>query len=117
MNDLYQERFRAKFGFPPPSKLMDLLGNTKLVGLAPVRFRFDDKPFVVEVQYFSAPSEESNYDLDSTYYRFAVTSDGFDLLVDLTDKDLPIIQDEFGSRDDTGLTIGDLLKASVEQLT
>ena len=96
---------------------MELLGNAKLIDSAPVQFRFDDKPFVVEIQYFSVPSEESNYDLDSTYYRFAVTSDGFDLLVDLKNRDLPIVQDEFGSRDDTGLTIEDLLHATVSQIT
>ncbi len=117
MNEFYHQMFEAKFGFQPPPKLIELIGNTKLINLAPIQFRFEDKPFIFEIQYFCILSEESNYDLDSKYYRFAVNSDGFDLLVDLKNRDLPIIQDEFGSREDTGITIGDLLKAEVVRIT
>lgn len=113
MNDTYQKMFRDILGLQPPPKLMELLGNAKLVNSTPVHFHFDDKPFVVEIQYFCRPSDESNYEVDSMYYRFAVSSDGNDLLVDLKNVDLPIIQDESGSREEIGATIGDLLQAKV----
>ncbi|MGC4004469.1 MAG: hypothetical protein QM811_15655 [Pirellulales bacterium] len=113
MNDPYNRMFELKIGLQLQLKLKQLFERGELIDAAPVQFRFDEKSFVLEIQYFCSPVEDSNYDRDSSFYRFAVTSDGFDLLVDIKNNDLPIIQDEFGSREDTGLTIGDLLNASI----
>jgi hypothetical protein len=113
MNEAWLQKFESKYGCPPPLELRQLLENDELVHAVPVQFRFADKPFVVEIQYFCFPDTESNYDILSKCYRFGVSSDGNDLLVDFKNNDLPVFQRESGLLDDIGVTIRDLLNALV----
>jgi hypothetical protein len=95
--------------FPPA--LLAFLSDEVLVESFPVQFRFTHVPFIVELQFLLSLRDPANYDRKSNRLRFAKNSDGYDLLVDLSSPNLPILQDEFGDVDDIGVSIVDLLNA------
>ena len=97
------------FGAPAPNELVDLHSKVLTCAQAPVEFRFENVRFVVEVQYFLDIEDPANHEPDKGLLAFAVTSDGDRLLIDLKAADLPILQEELGTVDSIGLTIGDLL--------
>jgi hypothetical protein len=105
------KQFEIAFGFPPPIALVRLLGGDNLRRSLPIEFRFSHVPFVLQIQYLRNLVDQSNYDVKNKRLAFAVTTDGFDLVVDLTTDELRIMQSEFGGVDYLGITISNLLTA------
>lgn len=103
--------FEIAYARDVPMPLKALYENRYLFGLAPIRTTFPNKPFVVEIQYFRPINELNQQDVKRSRFAFAVNSDGFDMLVDLTEDDLPILQREYEAVDRIGLTLVDLLAA------
>jgi len=103
--------FERAYGREIPLPLMTLYENQNLARIAPVRFTFRDKPFVVEIQYFRAITDLVEQDVREDRFAFAVNTDGYDVLVDLTKKSLPILQREHGTADSIGVTLIELLAA------
>ena len=103
--------FESSFGFPVPKIVIDLLNDAEVAGGMPLRFDFQDKIFVLELQYFLDLDSEENHDAETCNLRFAVTTDGYDILINLGSDNLDVFQDEFGDIESLGITVGDLLKA------
>lgn len=103
------DNFESRFGFPQPAPLKELF--TSKARRAPVEFSFEHVGFKLEIQYFLDPQDPSNQDPERGYLTFAVTSDGFPLLIDVKQEGLPILQEEFGDIDEIGLSVADLLRS------
>src|SRR5690348_10210618 len=102
----HESIFESKFGIMMPESLA-ALSTIK----APVGFRFADKPFVLEIQYFLDLEDQENYDSDARLLAIAVNSDGYVVLVNV--DSLEILQNEGNGADELGLTVGDLLQAEI----
>ena len=101
------QEFERIYGRPLPADLADLYKNP-----VPIRFELRNEKFVVEVQYFLHPEDQSIEDIEKHLYAFAMSSDGFKLLIDLSNEAFPILQNEFGDIDSIGVTLKDLSDAS-----
>ena len=77
----------------------------------PVGFRFNHEQFILEIQYELDFNDQKNYVSNNQYLKFAVNSDGYELLVDLQSVELDILQKENEDVDYLELTVGDLLEA------
>jgi hypothetical protein len=97
--------FEAMYGCAAPVDLIELCKMR-----CPVRFELDDR-LVVEVQYFLSIERQAAINIEKTFYAFAVSTDGHDLLIDLRDENLLILQDEHGHIETIGVTLGRLLQA------
>ena len=76
----------------------------------PVIFEFEDKPFVVEIQYFYG----NQFDLGNVekgYLVFAATSDASDLLIKSDFSSDEVMQREFEGIDSINITLSDLIGA------
>lgn len=81
----------------------------------PARFVLKEKPFVVEIQYFTSDTCNKEAEEQIEFLIFAVTTDGHELLVP-TDGSENILQREFGVIDELGVTLDDLLGAHYSRL-
>lgn len=81
----------------------------------PARFVLKEKPFVVEIQYFTSDTCKTEEKGQIEFLTFAVTTDGHELLVP-TDGSENILQREFGVIDELGVTLDDLLGAHYTRL-
>lgn len=99
------KKFEAIYGCAAPADLIELCKMR-----CPVRFELDDR-LVVEVQYFLSIERQAAINIEKTFYAFAVSADGHDLLIDLRDEHFLILQDELGDIDSIGVTLGRLLQA------
>lgn len=57
-------------------------------------------------------SQGKNYDIHAKRLVFAMDTDGYDLLVDLSSEECQLMLRQFGEADHLGLTIQDLLDAT-----
>ena len=105
------DTFHKSFNFPMPQALVDLFQEKTLPRNEPVGFCFTHVQYTLEVQYWLDSEDPGNYDIEKKRLRFAVNSDGHELLVALSDDRLPILQDEGWDIDFLELTIPDLLVA------
>jgi hypothetical protein len=112
MTSRERETFEQNFGIPVPPALGRLLGDDSLRATLPVGYRFAHVSFALEIQYMLSLEEAKNYDVDNKRLAFAVSTDGHELLVDLSDQELRMMQNEFGDVDYIGITIQDLLDGS-----
>lgn len=99
-----------------PMAITDLLINSAARNQAPLRFILKDKPFNIKIQYFLDIESIENHNPSNGIIKFAVTTDGFDLLVNTRSEGLDILQDEFGSFDELGISFLDLIDAQKEKL-
>ena len=90
--------------------------SSELKSQLPLRFVLQRRPFNIEIQYLLDAADKKNYDVSSGRVRFAVTTDGFDLLVNAMSQDLEVLQDEFGSVDSLGISFMELVEADKEKL-
>jgi hypothetical protein len=93
----------------------ELLGDD-LKAQLPLRFILRRRPFNIEIQYFLDITNAENSDVASGLFKFAVTTDGFDLLVNTNSQDLEVLQDEFGFIDSLGISFMELVEADKERL-
>jgi hypothetical protein len=103
------EVFEEEFGFAPPDALLELLADDSLAAAMPAGFRLAHVEYVVELQYLLSLRDRENYDVSRKRVACAVTTDGCRLLVDLSSKDLDLLQDEFGDVESIGVTVKQLL--------
>ena len=108
--------FESHFGFNVPQVIIDLFTDIEVKGLMPTRFRFDHIAYALELQYLLDITNPENFDVANGRCRFAVTTDGFELLVDLNSEKLEILQDEFGDLDSLGISFKDLIEAEKESI-
>jgi len=110
------QNFESHFGFSLPQIIIDLFTDNEIKRQMPTRFRFNHVAYVLELQYFLDITNSENYDIENGKCRFAVTTDGFELLVDLNSEKLEIFQDEFGDIDSLGISVKDLIEAEKESI-
>lgn len=108
------QNFETEFGFKLPDSIIKLLSDDAFKKKVPIRFRLKEHSFLFEIQYLLDITNVENYNVAEGRIKFAVTPDGFQLLVDLNSEGLDILQDEFGEIDNLGVSIDDLLEAEVE---
>lgn len=110
------QNFESEFGFKVPDSIIKLLSDDALIAQMPTRIRFENHSFVLELQYLLDITKVENYDVEKGRFKFAVTTDGLDLLVDLHSPGLDVLQDEFGEVDCLGVSINELLEAVKEPI-
>lgn len=80
----------------------------------PLRFETSNGKLIVEIQYFV--DLEHGQKIDNKFIHFAVTTDGWDLLIDSDIGSDSIMQKENDDIDYLGITLTDLLKAKTVPL-
>lgn len=111
-----RETFVKNFGSQIPDSLEKLLADQSLRAALPACFRFTTVPFTLEIQYLTNLEDQRNYDLDNKRVVFAINTDGHGVVADLSNQELKILQSEFGDVDYLGITVQDLLDASVTSI-
>jgi hypothetical protein len=110
------QNFESRFGFELPNEISKLLNDDIFKKKVPIRFRLKNHSFLFEIQYLLDISDVKNFDIDERRLKFAVTPDGFQLLIDLNSKRLDVLQDEFGDIDSLGISIIDLIESEKESI-
>ncbi|MCB1053838.1 MAG: hypothetical protein H6510_17015 [Acidobacteria bacterium] len=111
-----KECFEKMFDLEVPLELDRLYRDKDLIESHAVGFKFRDIQFVVEVQYFSDMGNLESYEVEKNYFIFAIDTDGFELIVDVTSPDLEILQREYGKVDAIGVKLGQILTAEKYEL-
>lgn len=104
--------FEQSYGRAVPPALKALFDDRELLASAPHCIVLPGKPFVVEVQYYRGIADLFVADVSCQRFAFAVNWDGHDMLVDLTERDLPVLQREFGEVDRLDFTLVEFLAAA-----
>ena len=74
----------------------------------PLSFSFKDKPFILEIQEFLNLDNVKESDIKNQLLPFAINSDGFKIYVDLKDKNLALLQEEYGDIDSICIGVEEL---------
>jgi hypothetical protein len=99
-----------------PQAILEFLERFGRKGELPAAFRSQENEFLVSIQYLFDDCWSKHFDQANNLLRFGVNTDGWDLLVDISDDELVILQDEMGDIDTIDITIFDLLGAKVERV-
>lgn len=83
---------------------------------SPARFKFDNKPFIIEIQYYLGTESILDKYSNESLYLFAINTDGSELFADLSAKNIPILQKEFQDIESIGVTLSELLGAHSGQI-
>lgn len=89
-----------------PKEQLEKLRNIQ----CPVRFEFENKPFLVEIQYFYSNKSDLG-SVENEYLVFAATSDAADLLIKSDFSSEVVFQREFGDIDSINVNLSDLIGA------
>jgi hypothetical protein len=108
--------FEIKHGLKIPRTIVELVCDDGLKNRMPLKFNLADRPFGIEIQYFLDLSNQKFIDSENGLVRFAVTTDGFDLLVNVMSESLEVLQEEFGSIDSLGISFRELVSANKENI-
>ena len=76
----------------------------------PLRFESENGNLIIEIQYFITQNTE--YESNNTFHHFAVTTDGWNLIIDCDFKSDSIFQDEDSTVDCLDINLSDLVKAN-----
>jgi len=104
--------FEEAYGREMPPALKALYDDGELLSGVPLRIVLPGRQWVVEIQYFRRATQLVAEDVARQRFAFAVNSDGFDMLVDLNEPDLPVLQREFGDVDHLDFTLVEFLAAA-----
>ena len=104
--------FEEAYGREVPPTLKAMYDDRELLSDIPLRIVLPGQQFVVEIQYFRSVTELVPEDVALQRFAFAVSSDGFDMLVELSEPDLPVLQREFGDVDHLDFTLVEFLAAA-----
>jgi len=96
--------------------MLEIDNQLALLRNNPFPARFETRRSVIDIQYFLTAEQQKQQDNDNGLFVFAVNTDGFDLIIDTNSKSADIHQREFGDIDFIGITLNNLLKASVVPL-
>lgn len=110
------KNFENRVGIKVPESIINIIMNDSLKEQMPLRLRMKNHSFLLELQYFLDITNLDNFDSSTNRIKFAVTTDGFELLVDLNTESLNILQDEFGDVDSLGVSFNDLVEAEKEPM-
>ncbi|MVF13602.1 hypothetical protein FT643_15780 [Ketobacter sp. MCCC 1A13808] len=99
-----------------PKAMLEFLNRFGSKGELPATFSSGENEFLLSIQYLFTDCWSNRFDPTNNLLRFAVNTDGWDLLVNVQDKELVILQDEMGDVDSIDITIFDLLNAKVEKM-
>lgn len=99
-----------------PHAIIKFLSRYGRNGQLPATFRTQEGNFLLSIQYLFEDCWPKEFDQTNNLLRFGVSTDGWDLLVDIADDQLVILQDEIGDIDSIDITIFDLLEANVERI-
>jgi len=113
---LEAKTFESHFGFSFPQNLLEFLKYVISREHMPIKLSFHDNSPIVELQYFLDISNPDNYDIEKRRIKLAVTTDGFELWVDLNSENLDILQDEHGEFDHLGLSITDFANSTITSI-
>lgn len=105
------EYFQAQIGCLPPDGLLELLNSEAIRQAVPVRFHFEQHDWTIEIQHFVNVFDLIHYRPAEKLLTFAINTDGHSYVVDLSNREGMILQDEFGDIESLGITIRDLLNA------
>lgn len=106
------KNFESNFGISFPLELSDFYSkHSKSSAFVPTGFKFSHVLYALEIQYLLDACDIKNHDIENNLCSFAVTTDGYKLLVNLNTENLQVLQNEFGDIDDLGITMKDLLEA------
>ncbi len=83
---------------------------------SPARFEFNNKPIIVEIQYYLGTESILDKYSNEALYLFAINTDGSELFADLSAKNIPILQKEFHDIESIGVTLIELLNAYSKQI-
>lgn len=106
------QAFEDRYGCSAPLPLLTFLNDDSVRASLPAAFILENVGFALEIQYLLDIENPENYDASNKKLTFAMTTDGLELLVDLTDHAGDIYQDEFGDIDHIGISMQDLVSAT-----
>lgn len=107
--------FEQAYGCTIPVALKSLYEDRELLARAPRRIVVPGKPFAVVIQYYRHLTDYLvAEDVARHWFAFAVNDDGWDMLVDLTGPDLPVLQREAGEVDPLDFTLAEFLAAATQ---
>ena len=104
------ENFESHFGLCAPKKLIEFSHNNGKDAF-PCVFKIEGASFILGIQYLLDINNPENYDVKNGRVSFAVTTDGFNLMVDIRTNDLEIFQDEYGDIDSLDINLTDLVRS------
>ena len=78
----------------------------------PVRFEPENKIFILEIQFFVTPERLIKSEDGNSFLVFAVTTDGWELLIDPKFNSDAILQKEINDIDFLDITIGELFECN-----
>lgn len=110
------KQFERLYGKSVPDVLARFYKNVLVRKGGPLRFELPERGWVIEVQYFLNLDEQNNVDVEHSRFAFAVNSDGHEMLIDLSNENLPILQREYDDLDTINVTVGELLRSSIMPL-
>ena len=105
------QAFRSQFDCDPPIGLLELLCDQTIIDSLPATFSLAGIGHSIEIQHLLDIHDPLNLRFCEGKLAFAVTTDGYNLLVDLKSASTFIFQEEFGSIDSLGILLQDLLLA------
>lgn len=98
-----------------PKAMVEFFNRFNGKDVLPASFYSVENRLLLSVQYLFNDCWSSCFSPKNNLLKFAVSTDGWDLLVNPEDEGLVVFQDEAGDVDSIGITIFDLLNAKVEK--
>ncbi|CAM2005119.1 hypothetical protein [Acanthopleuribacter pedis] len=114
--EIHFNKLKLLTGAPIPEDLKTFLEGTFSIAPPPIGLKFNNVEFILEIQYFLDVTCKENYNPKLGYLKFAVTTDGNELIVNLKNDYLSILQSEDGDIDSLGLILKDILNANTYSL-
>ncbi|MEO0333935.1 MAG: hypothetical protein AAF223_20055 [Bacteroidota bacterium] len=99
-----------------PEAMVEFLRRFSEKDTLPASFHSNSNSFLLSIQYLFNDCWSSCFNPNNNLLKFAVSTDGWDLLVNPKDDELVVFQDEVGDIDSIGITIFDLLDSDVQKI-
>ncbi|WP_444929147.1 hypothetical protein ACJJIF_15045 [Microbulbifer sp. SSSA002] len=106
----------SSFEGKKPEAMVEFLSRFSEKDTLPASFHSSHDRFLLSVQYLFNDCWSNRFNPNNNLLKFAVSTDGWDLLINPEDEELIVFQDEVGDIDSIDITIFDLLNAKVEKI-
>lgn len=104
--------FSSVYKVTMPKELSELVDYLDELA-TPCVLELENREEVIEIQYLNALHDQTKSDIALKVFCFAVSYDGWPLVVDVADPTFPVLQYEFGDVDYLGISIKDILGSKV----